>query len=131
MQQNTFTTAVFGLAASMMATMMIGHAAADFTVYLGNTNEINNPGVSFSSVGMQVHDHAPLDCSEVSNSVTIATPSDNDASSGGWACDGCNADAVADWEIKRLEIYNGDDAIGAATDNPIPLFDRATGAVST
>lgn len=129
MQQNTTTTTILGLAAT--TAILLNGAAADFTIYLGNTNEIDNPGISFSAAGMQVHDHAPLDCSEVSDMVTISTPSDNDASSGGWACDGCNADAVRDWDVQRFEMYNGDDAVGSETDNPIPLFSSATGSVST
>ncbi|KAI1253858.1 hypothetical protein MGN70_004253 [Eutypa lata] len=128
MQQNTITTTILGLAAT--TAILLNGAAADFTIYLGNTNEIDNPGISFSAAGMQVHDHAPLDCSEVSDMVTISTPSDNDASSGGWACDGCNADAVRDWDVQRFEMYNGDDAVGSETDNPIPLFSSATGSVT-
>ena len=80
---------------------------------------------------MQVHDHSPLGCSDVDGMVSLSNPNDNDASSGGWACDGCNQDAVRDWDIERFEMYNGDDAVGAVTDDPFPLFDRATGAVST
>ena len=124
MQQRVLTSVALALAAA-------SPALADFTVYLGNTNEINNPGVSFSASAMQVHDHAPLGCSDVDGSVSLSNPSDNDASSGGWACDGCNQDAVRDWNINRFEMYNGEDAVGASTDDPIPLFNRATGSVST
>ena len=118
--------------ASVIATLAASKGAlADFQVYLGTTNEINNPGTSFSASAMQVHDHSPLGCSDVDGMVSLSNPNDNDASSGGWACDGCNQDAVRDWDIERFEMYNGDDAVGAVTDDPFPLFDRATGAVST
>ncbi|OTB01749.1 hypothetical protein M426DRAFT_25357 [Hypoxylon sp. CI-4A] len=103
---------------------------ADFTIYLGKTNDIVDVGNTFSASELQVHDHAPLGCSDIGQSVSISMSTNNDASKGRWACDGCNALAPRDWIIDRFEIYNHDDAVGHSTDNPTPVFNKATGAVT-
>ncbi|KAI1772960.1 hypothetical protein F4818DRAFT_443845 [Hypoxylon cercidicola] len=103
---------------------------ADFTIYIGKSNDITDVGVTFSSSEMQVHDHAPLSCSDMGHAVSISASTNNDASKGRWACDGCNAKAPRDWIIDRFEMYNHHDAVGHSTSHPVPLFDRATGAVT-
>ncbi|KAI0099563.1 hypothetical protein F4776DRAFT_650007 [Hypoxylon sp. NC0597] len=103
---------------------------ADFTIYIGKTNDITDVGVTFSSTELQIHDHAPLSCSDMGHVVPISVSTNNDASKGRWACDGCSAEAARDWVIKRFEMYNRKDAVGHSTDHPIPLFNRATGAVT-
>ncbi|XXH00798.1 hypothetical protein Hte_007149 [Hypoxylon texense] len=116
-------TALLGLA-------LLSPVLADFTIYVGKNNDITDVGVTFSSSEMQVHDRAPLGCSDVGHSVSISASTNNDASKGRWACDGCGAQAPRDWNITRFEMYNHDDAVGHSTSHPVPLFDRATGAVS-
>ncbi|KAI1135640.1 hypothetical protein F5Y05DRAFT_394023 [Hypoxylon sp. FL0543] len=103
---------------------------ADFTIYIGKTNDITDVGVTYSSTQLQVHDHAPLSCSDMGHVVSISASTNNDASKGRWACDGCSAKAVRDWDISRYEIYNRKDAIGHSTDHPFPVFNIATGAVT-
>lgn len=104
---------------------------ADFAIYVGKTNDITDVGVTFSSTELQVHEHALLSCSDMGHVVSISASTNNDASKGRWACDGCNGLAPRDWIISRFEMYNRNDAVGHATDHPFPLFNRATGAVST
>ncbi|KAL7624824.1 hypothetical protein AAE478_004038 [Parahypoxylon ruwenzoriense] len=105
-------------------------ALAGFTVYIGKLNEITDVGVTFSSTELQIHSHAPLSCFDMDQTVPIAVSTDNDASKGDWACDGCSALAPRNWIIDRFEMYNGENAIGSATDHPFPLFNQATGAVT-
>ncbi|OTA91485.1 hypothetical protein M434DRAFT_32649 [Hypoxylon sp. CO27-5] len=103
---------------------------ADFTIYIGKTNDITDIGVVFSSTEIQIHKHYNLSCSDVGHVVPISVSSENDASKGHWACDGCGVQAAKNWPIKRLEMYNGKNAVGRSTYHPIPLFNRATGAVT-
>ncbi|OTA67982.1 hypothetical protein K449DRAFT_430086 [Hypoxylon sp. EC38] len=103
---------------------------ADFTIYIGQTNDITDVGVVFSSTEIQIHNHYNLSCSDIGHVVPISVSSNNDASKGHWACDGCSAKAAKDWCIDRFEMYNRGDAVGRSTDHSTPLFDRATGAVT-
>ncbi|KAI0835144.1 hypothetical protein F5Y06DRAFT_299817 [Hypoxylon sp. FL0890] len=114
----------------LLAVTSLPIVLADFTIYIGKTNDITDVGVTFSSTELQVHDHAPLSCSDMGHVVSISASSNNDASKGRWACDGCSAEAVRDWNISRFEMYNRNDAVGHSTDHPIPLFKKATGAVT-
>ncbi|KAI1414483.1 hypothetical protein F5Y13DRAFT_188144 [Hypoxylon sp. FL1857] len=118
------------LAIILIITTIVSTTLADFTIYIGKTNDITDVGVTFSSTEVQIHDHAPLSCSDMGHVVSISASSNNDASKGRWACDGCNAKAARDWNIDRFEMYNRNDAVGHSTDHPIPLFDRVTGAVT-
>ncbi|KAI1444612.1 hypothetical protein F5Y02DRAFT_418837 [Annulohypoxylon stygium] len=109
---------------------IVSTALANFTIYIGKTNDITDVGVTFSSTELQIHKHAPLSCSDFGRVIPISASSINDASKGRWACDGCNAKAPRDWVISRFEMYNRNNAIGRSTDHPFPLFNRATGAVT-
>ncbi|KAI1395718.1 hypothetical protein F4819DRAFT_505279 [Hypoxylon fuscum] len=105
-------------------------ALSDFTIYIGKSDDITDVGYEFSTSEIQIHDHAPLSCADMEHVVPISASTNNDASKGRWACDGCNANAPRDWIISRFEMYNHNDAVGHSTDHPKPLFDRATGAVT-
>lgn len=119
------------LSSILFSLLAASRTLADFTIYIGKTNDITDVGVTYATTQIQIHSHAPLSCSDVGHVVAISMSSINDASKGRWACDGCNALAPRDWAIKRLEMYNYDDAVAHSTDHPFPLFNRATGAVST
>ncbi|KAI1097471.1 hypothetical protein F4804DRAFT_351581 [Jackrogersella minutella] len=114
----------------LLTTTIVSTALADFTIYVGKDNDITDVGVTYSSTEIQVHNHAPLSCSDMGHVVPISASSNNDASKGRWACDGCNAQAPRDWVIDRFEMYNRADAVGHSTDHPTPLFNKATGAVT-
>ncbi|KAI1481847.1 hypothetical protein F4774DRAFT_423803 [Daldinia eschscholtzii] len=115
---------------SLLAAAVVRPVLADFTIYVGKSNDITDVGVTYSSTEMQVHDHSPLSCYDMGHVVPISASSNNDASKGRWACDGCSAKAPRDWVIDRFEMYNKDDAVGHSTDHPFPLFNRSTGAVT-
>ncbi|KAG4216608.1 hypothetical protein PC116_g34911 [Phytophthora cactorum] len=115
---------------SLLSAAVVRPVLADFTIYIGKSNDITDVGVTYSSTEMQVHDHSPLSCYDMGHVVPISASSNNDASKGRWACDGCSAKAPRDWIIDRFEMYNKDDAVGHSTDHPFPLFNRSTGAVS-
>ncbi|KAI1370413.1 hypothetical protein F4677DRAFT_438447 [Hypoxylon crocopeplum] len=105
-------------------------ALADFTIYIGKANDITDVGVTFSSTELQVHPRASLSCSDMGHVIAISSSTNNDASKGRWACDGCSALAPRNWVISRLEMYNKEDAVAHSTNHPFPLFNRATGAVT-
>ncbi|KAI0376612.1 hypothetical protein F5Y04DRAFT_285688 [Hypomontagnella monticulosa] len=115
---------------TLLLAVSASFAVADFVLYVGRTNDITDVGVTFSSSELQVHPHPLLSCSDMGHVVSISASSNNDASKGRWACDGCSGLAPRDWAISRFEMYNRNDAVGHSTDHPIPLFNRATGAVT-
>lgn len=112
-------------------TALLPLATADFRIYQGSGTGIVAPGAASSSSDLYILSNEPS-CDDVVNYHSpLSQPADNDASSNGWACDGCTAaDAPQDWVVDRLEFYNADDAVGASTDSPYPILDIATGSTS-
>jgi hypothetical protein len=74
---------------------------------------------------------SPPSCNDVGRAINIFSVN-NDASSGGFACDGCDVGtAIVNWSITRFEMYDGPDAIGSSTSNPTGLTSGAVGHIST
>ncbi|KAF9039993.1 hypothetical protein BJ165DRAFT_1494877 [Panaeolus papilionaceus] len=106
---------------------------ADFLIFFATSNDVTEGG-TFADTELFLVNNPPS-CDDISKVVPIPAGSGNgdpnDASSGGFACDGCDiSKAPDDMEITRLEIYDGPDAVGSATDNPTGITTDAVGHIS-
>lgn len=88
---------------------LISFVSADFLIYLGGSNGITGPGAD-SGTDEVTFFNTPPSCDDAYNAVPLENGNDgtNDASDGGWACDGCSdAVAIKDLVITRFEWFDG------------------------
>lgn len=98
------------LSALFALSLLSSIASADFWIYLGKSDTLQDGGGgTIPSDGEAWFLNAVPDCDDYGNSITITRGIDNDASSGGWACDGCSSPGAPDDDITRFEFYNGGD----------------------
>lgn len=117
LSKSLFTLALLGAAAERVT--------ANFLIFATTNNDILGAANQFLLF------NNPPSCEDAANAIPLTTGYDNDASSGGAACDGCDIGKnTQDWDITRLEFYDGSDAIGSATDNPQPLTSGGLGHLS-
>ncbi|KAK7464808.1 hypothetical protein VKT23_006014 [Stygiomarasmius scandens] len=118
---------------ALLSAFVLPLVRADFRIFYAMDNTLDEGGSSTSNVLFLFNN--PPDCDDVHNAVAVPAGSGNgdpnDASSGGFACDGCDSDkAPDDFDITRLEIYDGPDAVGSATDSPHGITTEALGHIT-
>ncbi|KAH0565896.1 hypothetical protein GP486_000699 [Trichoglossum hirsutum] len=118
--RTTMTTVfgLLGLSSTVVADLYIFQVTA--TAMDEGGLEVGHPINIFSS---------PPSCNDVNNAINIFSVN-NDASKGGFVCDGCNEGSILDWTITRFEMYDGPNAIGAATSSPVSLTTGAVGHIT-
>ena len=94
---------MFAKSAILLASISyFGLAAADFVIYYGGSNSVSEGGSS-TYTEIKMFNGEPS-CDDVNNAQPLENPR-NDASSSGWACDGCS-DPIDSANIARFEWYN-------------------------
>ena len=96
-------------AGTIAATLLAVHpAAADFSIFASSENQFPDPALTVTSTFF----NNPPSCDDVVHSIGVTSGYENDASNGGFACDGCDiSKAIPDWDITRFEINDDNDNI--------------------
>ncbi|KAM5344171.1 hypothetical protein ACJ41O_012708 [Fusarium nematophilum] len=95
-------------------------AAADFRIYIGAEQSLSEGGNQLAW-GMQIHNNPPS-CDDTNNQPSKIWNPRNDATIGGWACDGCDVSKhTLDWPIERLELPH-DDKYSQDTNGPLTIY---------
>ncbi|KAF4975741.1 hypothetical protein FZEAL_7518 [Fusarium zealandicum] len=77
--------------------------AADFKVYLGSDQSLSEGGNQLVWAMMLFNN--PPSCKDADRQPSMLNNPHNDATMGGWACDGCDeTNHLLDWPIDRLEL---------------------------
>ncbi|KAK7464806.1 hypothetical protein VKT23_006012 [Stygiomarasmius scandens] len=118
---------------ALLSASLLPLVQADFRIFFAVSNDLSEGGATSSNELLLFNN--PPDCNDISSAVPISAGSGNgdpnDASSGGFACDGCDADkAPDDFDITRLEIFDGPDAVGGSTNNPSGVTTEALGHIT-
>jgi len=117
----TTTTTIFALLG------LASTVAADLYIFQVMSNFFTEGGTGTGDP-IHVYSNRP-NCKAVNNAIPLYSV-DNDASSGGFACDGCDKGAIVDWPITRFEMYDGPDAVGSSTHHPTGLTSGTVGHIT-